>query len=263
MRVIWYTMLFLVALMFALIVLVLSLLAFHFFKYFKGFVRMNEEYTIDNVKHTLPYVTKSNSIGIFPVMKCELAQQMKQLYTLFENVCASNGVKLWASGGTLLGAVRHRGFIPWDDDMDIHMRLTDMPVLFSEKFKMCMRNVGLKFVHMTQDLRQDLLKVVFDNSVHNMPFLDILFEGRVGGVWGTCKTNVTRTPGICTQLHDKETWDEEDVFPLARAVFEDIMIWVPRRPLKLLHTQYGTDVLNIYKVDMVHWTIHLVRLRNL
>lgn len=48
----------------------------------------------------------------------------KELYTIYletKKVCDQLGVKLMAAGGTLLGAVRHKGFIPWDDDMDFFM----------------------------------------------------------------------------------------------------------------------------------------------
>lgn len=55
------------------------------------------------------------------------ALQMEQLAGLKElrRVCRENGLRYYLSGGTLLGAVRHHGFIPWDDDMDVTMPRED------------------------------------------------------------------------------------------------------------------------------------------
>lgn len=66
------------------------------------------------------------SASMRQVWACEL-DLLKHLL----DVCERNNLKIWAEGGTLLGAIRHHGFIPWDDDIDMAMFRDDYDKLLS------------------------------------------------------------------------------------------------------------------------------------
>ena len=63
---------------------------------------------------------KDNSCGI-----ADLQDKMLDILKYFIAVCEKNGFRYWLAGGSCLGAVRHQGFIPWDDDLDVYMPRAD------------------------------------------------------------------------------------------------------------------------------------------
>ena len=51
--------------------------------------------------------------------------RMLEMLKYIDKICTENDIPYWLSSGTCLGAVRHGGFIPWDDDVDIEMMAKD------------------------------------------------------------------------------------------------------------------------------------------
>ena len=55
----------------------------------------------------------------------KLKQVELEILDYFDELCKKNNLKYYLAFGTLLGAIRHNGFIPWDDDIDVLMPLND------------------------------------------------------------------------------------------------------------------------------------------
>ena len=51
--------------------------------------------------------------------------ELMKMLDVVAQICKQHDIKWWLSSGTLLGAARHQGFIPWDDDLDIVLMRED------------------------------------------------------------------------------------------------------------------------------------------
>ena len=77
-------------------------------------------------------------------MKTLWAVQL-DLLAVLQTICRNHKIKYFADSGTLLGAVRHHGFIPWDDDIDIVMKRNDF-----EKFaRVCKKGLSEPYLLQT------------------------------------------------------------------------------------------------------------------
>lgn len=92
--------------------------------------------------------------------------RMLDMLLYIDRVCVENNIKYWLSSGTCLGAVRHGGFIPWDDDVDIEMerseykRLIDILSKSSSPYILQNYETDCEYVHVFSKIRdkKSLLK---------------------------------------------------------------------------------------------------------
>lgn len=115
----------------------------------------------------------------------ELRQIQLDILNHVNKFCKENNIRYFLAGGTLLGAIRHKGYIPWDDDIDIMMPRKDY-----EQFK----NIYLKKTNTNYKLYHYSVE-----RKYNYPFIKI----------GDKRTSI-----IENQIKDNDFGVNIDIFPL-------------------------------------------------
>ena len=110
----------------------------------------------------------------------KLQYRMLELLEVLDKICKKHNLPYWLEGGTLLGAVRHGGFIPWDDDLDVQMLRSDYKKLLKILPKELPGNIALqtfktdkgyyRYVAKLSDLNSKLISTSVD-------YKDCKFQG--------------------------------------------------------------------------------------
>lgn len=109
----------------------------------------------------------------------ELQEEIFSIFKLFDAYCRENGLRYYLLGGSMLGAVRHNGFIPWDDDMDVGMPRSDYKKLMFNIQKFLDEHAGNMFVQCTEinrNFSHDYIKIMKKITFHGKElevFLDV------------------------------------------------------------------------------------------
>ena len=97
--------------------------------------------------------------GIVRGLQLLIVERFKQ----FAELCDNNGIDYWLDYGSLLGATRHKGFIPWDEDFDLAIRHEDKPRLIQ---LLKDNNIELEMIHGEASLFRILVLKAHGYSLH-------------------------------------------------------------------------------------------------
>ncbi len=247
-------------------------------KYELGVTRLEEEneslYFLLNNCLDITKMPPTKDLDLRILQKCDTV-----LLAVFDKLCEKHALSYWLHWGTLLGAVRHHGFIPWDDDVDVAMPREDYIRLLSL---------------MEQDIVSLGLNIKY-SPLHPLRGM-ILSYGEDSGVWidifplDVCTTNDEESnmfSAIMTYRHlfwnnngmsaedlmekkaeilsacpkgdieyyipAMEVWKgasactayrSSDIFPLVKAGFEDFEFNVPSQSHQYLCKSFGVNYMD-------------------
>lgn len=176
-----------------------------------------------------------------PKLKETKPSVIKGLYQLMYDVhqiLVNNGLKYWADGGTLLGAVRHNGIIPWDDDLDIGILSKDVRKFLSleQDFKRCGYSIcKVWFGYKIFETKRKKVKVDGTPQCYSFPFIDVLPYRKFPD--GKYRLSLKEA----REVWPKEEWEEKDLFPVGEYDFGDFNILGPNNYKKYFDNYYGKD----------------------
>lgn len=120
-----------------------------------------------------------------------------------KRVCQTHGIKFFLIGGSLLGAVRHKGFVPWDDDMDVAMPREDY-----ERF--------VKAFPATADMDTFFLQNWNTEPEFGLPFSKVMLRGTAFEEHSSSALGLTRGIFVDVFPLDKMTANPDDLERSAR-----------------------------------------------
>lgn len=159
-------------------------------------------------------------------------QALYDISKLFEK----HNIEYYIVFGTLLGAVRHKGLVPWDDDIDIIITENSKEILLSNSFK--------KSLHKK---KYDIEKVSWSDAFYKIysidgtarknmkvkfPFIDVFIEENINN---KIKTKTSLSPG------DECYFLKDELYPLKKYKFGKFEVNGPNNPYMYLNRCYGDD----------------------
>lgn len=180
-----------------------------------------------------------------PLMKHEVSTALLAAFARLDKLCQVSYVDMWACSSSLLGTIRHQGFVPWQPCLHLGFHFDDLPKVVSMRYSLEDGTDWLlikgkngyyyaqnNFFHFPR-IQLDIFNIRDDEVALCSP-LDELLQ--------------------CTYsdsfLYRKEVFDTTDVFPLVKMKFEDTMINVPKNADTCLQQLYGKEYMHkVYDVS--------------
>ncbi len=175
--------------------------------------------------------------------------KMTNMLRVFDRICRKHNLKYWCVGGTLIGILRHRGWVPWDGDLDVAM----LDVDYKKLQKIIQKELpkGMWFQDKTTDKYYNgnigKIRDIYSNytdykndDCHNGLQLDIFVFHQKGNKLYDL---------LGSGFHFGTTIEADIIFPLKEMNFENVKVYVPNNYKKYSIISWGDYPPKIPPVD--------------
>ncbi len=168
-----------------------------------------------------------------------------------DRICKANGIKYFLVGGSLLGGIRHKGFIPWDDDIDIGMLREDYnkfkkicPGELSDKmrYQSYSREANSHYIFEKVRLKETYFSTKFSNrfrDIENGIFVDVLVYDKTSNI------------RLLQKLHVK-------LIKMVSRIINVRWVNVPRKGIHYTATKIFLPVMRLIPFRVYHWCFEAV-----
>lgn len=172
----------------------------------------------------------------------EQKQVMLGILSTFAEYCDTHNLRYYLDAGTLIGAVRHKGYIPWDDDIDVNMPQRDYYAFIKQMRKQnghLSDNIIVEFSDETlypflkiSDRRTIMIEFPHDNPMQVQVYIDVFPKFGI-------KDKSWRSKQVCNICYILGLWQWFNVYTLKK--------WKrPNMELSKRIVGYILDAINIY-----------------
>ena len=187
-------------------------------------------------------VEYSNELTIKDIKDLKKGQKiMTNMFREFDRICRKHKLEYWCIGGTLLGIIRDKGWIPHDGDIDIAMMKTD----YKKLSKIIQKELpeGMWFQDSTTDK-------FYKNNIGKIRYLNSNYKDYKSQTWHNgLQIDIFITNDSNTLSWESFTVKKNDVFPLKEKMFEDIKVFIPNNYDLVLTNLYGKKYMKQVPVD--------------
>jgi hypothetical protein len=184
-------------------------------------------------------------IGTGYLLQEDFLSKMRELFEATSRFLNSQDIPFVVSGGSLLGFIRHKTFIPWDDDLDAHIIGDRRDYFFSEKFTKDIKKFNLEALY---------LKGTTANYSFYKAAIRLRLKGKSRPVFDLFFTNIGEETVSKIENWDKhklyynkkEIWDKEHILPVKKEIIDDMEVNLPATPHRVLKSQYGIDYMSTF-----------------